>query len=119
MNRTALILALVLLSGCARLGITSSIKTTFKETTIGAENIKTWEMYVKNGLWHDIDEEVMKTYYENHLDGTQIISQGSRITGLKSVGIAGEIKAVGAAVVPSAVLTPNPAAVSYFKREEK
>ena len=85
--RRYIVFALALVfAGCAQLGITSSLHTTFTETTgeDGSIDATVWEMSVRNGLFSSIDEAAMTTAYKISPDGTQEITQGSDALGMDS-----------------------------------
>lgn len=87
MNKVICLISALLLTGCAQLGITSSVRTTFEESVDekGFE-ITTWTMFVRNGIWSTIDEDVMQTLYEIDAEGKQTISQGASVSGMDSSG---------------------------------
>lgn len=85
----------LLLTGCHTLGITSSVKTTFTEETLENGTVVTkWTMFVKNGIWSYIGEEVMQTMYQIDKDGVQTITQGTSISEMDSTGQIEGIKSV-------------------------
>lgn len=101
---TLAVMTTILIIGCAQLGVTSSLHTTFTETVgdNGEIEVTTWEMRVNNGLFSKIDEAAMTTAYVIQPDGLQKITQGSDALGMDSTG---QIEALTATVEGLASLT--------------
>ncbi len=92
-------LTMVMISGCAQLGITSSFRSSFTETVdpeTGNIEVTVWEQHVRNGLFSKIDEAAFETAYrtfDENGNKVQEIEQGANALGMDSTGQIEALKA--------------------------